>query len=148
MLCFTSVRSLPWCGSVPEECPCYGLGCPMVPQKSFPPAVLLLRVLLCAPTAPFPHAFSCVPQFLPIVSPSPGRNCLLLNRWGGVWAALDTVLVWVHLHGSWSHFEQHIASSHKGQLAASCCQNMPLCTQYRCIFFCSVMLKKYGNFIV
>lgn len=118
----------------------------MVPQKSFPPQHSSQGCFSVLPQYPFPHAFSCAPQFLSVVSLSPGRSCLLLDlRWGEVWAPLDTVLVWVHLHGSQNHFERHMASSHKGHLAASCYQNMPLCTQYRCIFFCSVMLKKYDN---
>lgn len=44
MFNFISVVSLPWCGSIPEECPCYGLGCPMgcgpsqvIPICSTPP---------------------------------------------------------------------------------------------------------------
>lgn len=123
------VRAM-WCFILSVWGPCRGVGQSMrnvlvrvwvvpwalVPQKSFPPAALLPGCFSVLPQYPFPCAFSCVPQFLPVVSPSPGRNCLLLNRWGEVWVHMDTVLVWIHLHGSQSHFEQHMASPTKGIL--------------------------------
>lgn len=44
MFYFIGVRSLPWCGSVPEGCPCSGVDCPMghgpseiLPTCSTPP---------------------------------------------------------------------------------------------------------------
>lgn len=151
------VRSM-WCLILLVWCPCPGVGQSLrsvlvmvwvvpwavVPPKSFPSAALLPRVLLWAPTASLSYAFSCVLRFLPVVSPSLVRN---LNRWGEVWAALDAVLVWVHLHGSQRHSAQHVASSHKGYPAASHCQNIPLCTQYSCLFFCSVMLKNTATLL-
>lgn len=42
--------------------------------------------------------------------------------------------------GHQSYLGQHTASSHTGHTVLSFCQNLPVCTQYKCIF-CSVMLK-------
>lgn len=92
---------------------------------------------------PFPMSLDFYYFFFSFCTSFPWQLLLAVkHRRAEVWAPLAAVLVWDHFHRHWSRLGQHAASSHTGHPAASCCQNPTVCTQYRCIFFCSVMLKK------
>lgn len=78
----------------------------VVSQKYFPPAALLPKVLLHAPTVSLSTCLFLCPSVSPCCVSFPWQELpALTHRWAEVWAPLGTVLVWVHLHGSQSHLE-------------------------------------------